>query len=68
MSSALSMDGWGVNLGLTAPVLGGTALLSAGYMDGDAKIHTGQSVDSELNDIFDNDISAWAIFSAIPTI
>lgn len=61
MSSALSMDGWGVNIGLTAPVFGGTALLSAGYMDGDAEIHTGDPDDEALNNVFDNDIKAWAL-------
>lgn len=30
-------------------------------MDGDAEIHTGDPDDESLNNVFDNDIKAWAL-------
>ncbi|MBS5492609.1 MAG: porin [Sutterella wadsworthensis] len=35
--NGICADGWGLNLGVTAPVFGGTVLASTGYMDGEAK-------------------------------
>lgn len=45
--ATVGAKGYGLNVGVTAPVLGGTALLSAGYMDGEIedKLYAGESDD-----------------------
>lgn len=56
IKSGVSADGWGLNLGVTAPVGTGTLLVSAGYMDGDADFKVGNNAffndeDGKLGDV-----------------
>ena len=62
IKSGISADGWGINLGLTAPIATGTLLLSTGYMDGDADYKTGNDY-ATFKDGKIGDVKAYA-FSA----
>lgn len=58
--SGVSADGWGLNLGLTAPVGAGTLLVSAGYMDGDADFKAGDNAFFNDEDGKIGDVKAYA--------